>query len=159
MKAVTYKKILLTHDGSDFATAALPHVIAEALAFNAEVAVLQIVKSASQIIPTVTPAGRIANAGQLAKKIAADERKLARNNVARLAQQIEAAGVDRISGIVKKGRAADEIITFVKKNKYDLVVMSTHGRSGIVRVLLGSVADEVLRYVSCPVLLIHPGQV
>lgn len=48
----------------------------------------------------------------------------------------------------------DSITELVDKNKMDLIVMGTHGRTGIGRLLMGSVAEDVLRHASCPVFLI-----
>ncbi len=54
------------------------------------------------------------------------------------------------------GRAGESIAQYASLHGIDLVVMSTHGRTGIVRASLGSVADEVARMAACPVLLVHP---
>jgi nucleotide-binding universal stress UspA family protein len=52
------------------------------------------------------------------------------------------------------GDEASEINRFAKENDADLIVMGTHGRTGLVRLLMGSVAEMVLRHASCPVLTI-----
>ena len=57
------------------------------------------------------------------------------------------------------GDAATEVLKLVKETKADLIVMGTHGRGGFSRLLLGSVADQVIRKASCPVLCVkvpHP---
>ncbi len=52
-----------------------------------------------------------------------------------------------------------EIIKFAKENEIDLIVIGTHGRTGIAHILLGSVAEKVVRKASCPVLTVrYPGQ-
>ena len=55
-----------------------------------------------------------------------------------------------------RGDAAEEILHYAGHNAIDLIVMGTHGRSGLSRVLLGSVADRVLRGAVCPVLAVPP---
>jgi nucleotide-binding universal stress UspA family protein len=56
------------------------------------------------------------------------------------------------------GRAADTIIDDIAKNDFDLVIISTHGRSGISRWVWGSVADRILRHVCIPVMMVRaPG--
>ncbi len=59
-------------------------------------------------------------------------------------------------GVVVWGRPADEILKYINENKTDLVIMSTHGRSGIPRWAFGSVADKVIRHSTAPVLIIPP---
>lgn len=72
-----------------------------------------------------------------------------------VATQVRAAGVDRLTTILQ-GRAADEIVAYANRVAADLIVMGTHGRTGIRRVLLGSVAEQVLRQARCPLLVVPP---
>jgi len=53
------------------------------------------------------------------------------------------------------GQPADEILRLARKVSCDLIVMGTHGRTGLARLLHGSVAEEVLRKATCPVLTVH----
>ncbi len=54
-----------------------------------------------------------------------------------------------------EGKAAEEIVRAAHKGNYDLIVMGTHGRKGIGRVVLGSIAEQVLRRADCPVLTVR----
>jgi universal stress protein A len=56
--------------------------------------------------------------------------------------------------VVEVGAAADRIVAFANANDVDLIVMGTHGRTGVKRVLMGSVAESVVRNADCPVLAI-----
>jgi universal stress protein A len=56
---------------------------------------------------------------------------------------------------VRFGRAADEIVIQAKEDKVDLLVMGSHGRSGISHLLVGSVAESVVRHAPCPVLVVR----
>ncbi|ARW80817.1 universal stress protein [Aeromonas salmonicida] len=56
---------------------------------------------------------------------------------------------------VRFGRAADEIVIQAKEDKIDLVVMGSHGRSGLSHLLVGSVAESVVRHAPCPVLVVR----
>lgn len=58
---------------------------------------------------------------------------------------------------VRRGGPAEAICRFAADERCDLVVMSTHGRTGLTRLIMGSVAEEVLRHAPCPVLLVRPG--
>lgn len=57
--------------------------------------------------------------------------------------------------VIRKGPAQAEIVALAAEERADLVVMGTHGRGGVSRVLLGSVADRVLRTAPCPVLTVR----
>jgi len=68
---------------------------------------------------------------------------------------LEAAGY-HVNIAVRFGDPAEEIATFVKAAHVDLIAMATHGRTGIRHLVLGSVAEQVLRTVDVPVMLIRP---
>ena len=57
---------------------------------------------------------------------------------------------------IKKGNDYEEIVKYSKDHKIDLIVIATHGRTGLLHTLLGSVAEKVIRYAKCPVLVITP---
>jgi nucleotide-binding universal stress UspA family protein len=71
------------------------------------------------------------------------------------ATDLQGAGFE-ISLLVHFGDAAEEIIRATRQREVDFIVMATHGRKGLERMLLGSVAEEVLRHVSVPVLMLRP---
>ena len=56
---------------------------------------------------------------------------------------------------MRVGLAPDEIVRYAQEHEVDLIVMGTHGREGVSRVLLGSVAEKVVRKAPCPVLTVH----
>ena len=60
-------------------------------------------------------------------------------------------------GLVVVGYAAEEVLAMAEKEQVDLIVMGTHGRKGIDRILFGSVAEKVVKNAICPVLTIRPG--
>lgn len=75
----------------------------------------------------------------------------------------DAAGVGRRAGIecsttIAQGNAADEIVAHADRVGADLIVTGTHGRTGLRRVLLGSVAEQILRKAHGPVLVVPPGR-
>ena len=57
---------------------------------------------------------------------------------------------------LRKGNPAEEILAFARQRKVDLILMSTHGRTGIGHALMGSVAEKVVRNAQCPVLTLKP---
>jgi nucleotide-binding universal stress UspA family protein len=78
----------------------------------------------------------------------------ARTSTERLLKQARAAGVTATSVIVT-GAPADRIVRAARSRRADLVVMGTHGRSGLSRLLLGGVASRVIATSPCPVLTVR----
>jgi nucleotide-binding universal stress UspA family protein len=68
-----------------------------------------------------------------------------------------ALGASNVRTEARAGGPADVIVDLARSGRYDLVVMGTHGRRGVARMILGSVAETVVRRASCPVLTVHPG--
>lgn len=67
----------------------------------------------------------------------------------------ELSGIKDIERIVTTGVPHEEIVKFANKNKIDLVIIATHGRKGIDRLLFGSTASQVVRFAPCPVLTVR----
>jgi universal stress protein A len=65
-----------------------------------------------------------------------------------------AAGAPQVETHLRQGACATDICDFAKDGAFDLIVMGTHGRSGLSHLLLGSVAERVLRMAPCPVLTV-----
>jgi nucleotide-binding universal stress UspA family protein len=142
-----YKRILVPLDGSEFSECGLEHVKAIATGCNVpEVVLLRVIEP----IPEV---------GWISTDFVKDAEKNALANaddyLAKLAETLKSEGV-AIRTATISGKAADEIVDYASKNKVDLIIMSTHGSSGVVRWALGSVADRVLRHSSVPVLVAAP---
>ena len=72
-----------------------------------------------------------------------------------LAKFPDTAGVD-ISFDIRKGYPSEEIVNDQKERAVDLIVIASHGRTGILKTIMGSTADKVLKNASCPVLLVRP---
>jgi nucleotide-binding universal stress UspA family protein len=159
-----YKKILLPLDGSELSHQAIPHAIAVATGIDAEVALIQVIDSVVQIISETTPATiEPIPSGELTVEIAesavAAQREAAQANLDAATAQIVAGGIEaaRITTEVVEGNASQSIENAVERLSSDLVIIATHGRSGIKRLLLGSVADHVARNTpTAAVLLIRP---
>lgn len=72
-----------------------------------------------------------------------------------VADKLKRQGV-MVTAIVLEGNAASNIIDYAAKNNVDLIIMATHGRTGLARWALGSVADKVLREANRPVMVVPP---
>ncbi|MFC2063002.1 universal stress protein [Chloroflexota bacterium] len=142
-----YNKILVPLDGSKLAEVALPYAAEIAFRFKAELNLFQVVP-------------RIGNAfGDHSAAAYTDEElepmiASAQNYLEKVGSGVEDLGITTRSK-VGVGVAAYEIIQFAQEESFDMVVMSTHGRTGIRRWVLGSVADKVVRGTNRPVALIR----
>ena len=139
-----YKKILVPLDGSELAMKALGP--AENLARISEIILFQVV-----------PFMPIYGSPELVTPLIIDERQKesAERYLTKLAEDLNQKGI-KAKAIVKTGhQIAIEIIDFAKENQVDLIVMCTHGRSGITRWVLGSVTLKVLTRAETPILLLR----
>ena len=75
--------------------------------------------------------------------------------LSQVASQMGMAGI-KVNPMVTSGEVAEEIWAMASQNRVDLMVMSTHGRSGVGRLVLGSVASEVIQSSTIPILLLRP---
>lgn len=159
MKQQSYEKILVPFDGSKLAASVLPEVLAIVSAFNPKVIVAQVVDSLFQINTRLQPLSNYPSGfgtADLAEQMQKSEVKVAMENLKHFKEKLSKYGVAEVEIILKSGNPGDEIVKLAKTQKCDLIIMSTHGRSGLGRVLLGSVADQVIHQASCPVLIIRP---
>ncbi|MDD2614480.1 MAG: universal stress protein [Methanosarcina sp.] len=141
-----FKKILVATDGSENARRAASYGVNIAKATGAEVHALYII-STQHAVTTRTVMGwseafeeYLANKGGVA---IADVEKLGKE-----------AGV-KVEPVFLKGIPADKILEYAEENNIDLIVMGTHGLTGIKRFLIGSVAESVVRHSKAPVMVIR----
>ena len=136
---------------SDFSRASAPAFIAALRMARANRAELRLVHVLDPAVPIAGDYVSPPTYAQLRKAAHAYGRK----RLGRLLAKARKAGV-RATGILREGVAWSEILRATRRPKTDLVVMGTHGRTGLSRVLLGSVAGRVIRLSSCPVLSVRP---
>jgi nucleotide-binding universal stress UspA family protein len=156
-----YRKILLTHDGSDVAALAVPHAATIAKATNAPVVILQVIDSVAQMMSRMTPMVEPVPVGdvsvEMAEDMHAEQRKTAEENLDQVKASLAKEGVTAVTTLVVDGPPGDAILDVAEQIGADLIVMATHGRSGLGRALLGSVADHVVRHSKKEaVLLVRP---
>ncbi|MFH0846469.1 MAG: universal stress protein [Chloroflexota bacterium] len=145
-KECLYEKILVPLDGSNLAECVLEHVREIATRCSAEVDLLFVVESIS------------GSAGVTYAKAVEGQEKVktwGKNYLDKVEQNLEREGVDAKSVVLERS-PAEVIVDYARKNKVDLIIMSTHGRSGAARWAMGSVADKVLRSATVPVFIVTP---
>jgi nucleotide-binding universal stress UspA family protein len=138
------RSILVPHDFSDTAQRALDLALDLAAPLGARVVLM----FAYDVL-----AYGFSEAPTLATDAAEVERK-AQKALEDLASRARRPGV-AVEWVLRRGAAWSEINAAAKDTGADLVVMGTHGRRGVARALLGSVAEKVVRSASCPVLTVH----
>ena len=158
-----FKKILVPLDGSRFASRAIKYAVEIARRFDAEIILMQVEKPATPITASDGPQPGIHSpaAVKVAVQIALDEDKRnvskARRYLSRKVRELKGKNI-ACSYHVNIGNPAESIILYSRKKKIDLIIMTSHGKSGIVRAVMGSVADEVVRNSGKPVLVIRPNK-
>jgi nucleotide-binding universal stress UspA family protein len=147
-----YKQILIATDGSQLATKALEHGLALAKRDNARVTIVTVTEPWPALeMAQQAREGRADPVGQF-EAIAADAANRILDDAA---QRATAAGVAHDRVHVRDQRPAEGIVATAKDKGCDLIVMASHGRRGISRMMLGSQAYEVLAHSSVPVLIVR----
>ena len=141
------KKILCAIDLSDHSKVVAAYAVMLAKAFDAEITVLYAAPSLSQYVGFHVPPSSIENfVGEIISGAEKSMESFVAENL---------AGVKACSKIIS-GYAAQEILNYAAGNDIDIIVMGTHGRAGIDRILFGSVAEKVVKTATIPVMTVRP---
>ncbi|MDQ7028237.1 MAG: universal stress protein [Anaerolineae bacterium] len=144
-----YKKIVVPIDGSGWSERAIPHAVDIARNNNSELILLHVFKPpANEYIGEIALANQEEQLQQL--------REEAKQHLMALRNQIRSEKVTARVQFIEGTGVASIICDYINGEDVDLVVMSSHGRTGIRRWLFGSVAQKVMQDVSVPVMLIRP---
>ena len=150
-----YKKIMVPVDGSELAECVLPHVKTIAEAKGVESVVFVRVMEPLSITPVRGETGWLTE--EEMKSVDDKSKAVAESYLDNLVGGLDYGNV-AIQKEVLVGRAPDQLVGYAKKNAVDLIIVATHGRSGVSRWVLGSVADRLLRAAHVPVLMVRaPG--
>jgi len=144
-----FKRILVPLDGSEVAEGVLRPAAQIAEAFEAELVLVQVVPSPVELtsiygVPGVELRGEAYEARVSEAKAYLDG----------MAGRLEGRAVEGL--VIESGGAAEGIVEAARAGRADLIAMASHGRGGLERALLGSVADKVLRATTRPVLITRP---
>jgi nucleotide-binding universal stress UspA family protein len=144
------RRILLPTDFSGCANYALPYAAAIARATGATIVCVHVVEP---IAPAVGYSG-LAEPMPIAD-ISEQLEDSAERELPQLAACEDFNGLD-VEELIVHGDAAAEIVRVAGERKVDLIVISSHGRTGLGRIIFGSTAEAVVRHASCPVLVVKP---
>ena len=141
-----YKKILVPLDGSKTAEGVLSHAKALAYSEGAELILLTVASNPTMDYVFSDPG--------IAQSAIEEQQTRSKKYMTEMESQLKAAGF-KVSALLREGAVADVILRTAEEINADVIAMSTHGRTGPARWLLGSVADRVVRSSKIPVLLIR----
>ena len=141
-----FKEILLPTDGSEGVSDAINCAVAMAKTFHARIHVLHIIES-----PRLQDYGAFFALPEIMKELQAAGEEVCKNAV----EFMHESGFENVVTENIEGYPADEIMDYARTNGIDLIVMGTHGRRGLNRVVLGSIAEEVVRRSEVPVMTVR----
>lgn len=143
----TINSVLVPIDFSDYSKSALRYAVNFAKSFNAEIILIYVVE------PVIYPPDF--SMGQIAMpSINTEWDDRAKDELQKLAKS-EVIGAVKAKTIIKTGKPFVEIIETAKEENVDLIIIATHGRSGVEHILFGSTAEKVVRKAPCPVLTLR----
>ncbi len=153
-----YNNVVVPVDGSELAECVLPHL--ESLAKSHGTKIVTFVRTVEPSLPPMSKYDAYDDDfidPEMFKRLM-EAAKTEANNYLRVLTGRVKLGSAEVKTAVLLGRAAERIAEYARDNKADLIIMATHGRSGVARWVIGSVADRVLHISPVPVLVIRaPG--
>jgi nucleotide-binding universal stress UspA family protein len=141
---VSLKNILYATDFSRHSNAVLPYILSTARKYGSKVFVVHVISLSP--FPTSSPT-------EAWQAIGAQAVREAKAAMARLLPQLKAIPH---KALIQKGDIWEELSRIIQENEIDLIVTGTHGRTGVSKLLLGSVAEKIFRQAPCPVLTVGP---
>lgn len=161
MRTIKYKTILVTHDGSECASAILPHVTSLCSKINSNVLLLRVIEpltpdfifgGAPEIGPYISTISYEATAIKLTKEL----KEKVKKELEEVREKLIDSGLKSVRTILSEGYPPEKILDFAKRENVDLIMMSTHGRTGLKKALVGSITEQIIHSSSCPVFVIRP---
>lgn len=146
-----FKVIMAPTDGSDLERPAIALAVRLARRFDAELRLVRVETPTFVVEPGFSP-----GVLEILAQTAAEARVARLGKLEALAAECRALGEIRVVTALENGAAAPTLIEYAKRNKADLIVMSSHARGGIKRLTLGSVTDYLIRRADIPVMVAKP---
>jgi universal stress protein A len=145
------KNILVPTDFSKFADAALKKAVDIATQSDTTIYLLHVIDEQIQLC-----AVDYCLSQELVKQLEKESIKASRDKLKKEAAAIIKAKKVKVIFDVKKGVPSEMILSEQKAKKIDLIVIASHGKTGILKQLMGSVADKVIKGSKCPVIVVKP---
>ena len=141
-----FDEILLPTDGSEGVGQAINAAVSMAEKFNARIHILFVAEP---------PRFHEYGASVALTNIMQSLQEAGRQILDDTAERVRNQGISAVETVLRQGHPAEEIIAYASENAIDLVVMGTHGRRGLNRMLLGSVTEEVVRCSQVPIMTVR----
>jgi nucleotide-binding universal stress UspA family protein len=152
-----YSKIMVPLDGSELAECVMPHVEAIATGCKITNVVFVRVVDPAQLQARLPAQGEFGFQEKDRREMEKQRKKTAEAYLEKIVQKTALEGAV-LSLEVLEGKVAETLSHWAEKNGVDLIIIASHGRSGVSRWVMGSVADRILRSVCVPVMMIRaPG--
>lgn len=148
---ISIRKILVPTDLSPCSTRALQEAHGYASAFGAKLDLLYVWSAPTLVAPEALITGVGIDEQPLHQWLANGAREL----LSKFEGEAKRAGIAVNEAFCEAGEPAQAILERAERGAYDLMVLGTHGRSGLSHALLGSVAEKVMRRAPCPVLTVR----
>ena len=149
-----YNKIVIPVDGSELAECVLPYI--ENIVNHCGVQEIVFLRVIESVSASIVGSDFIMGEDE-SRNLQNRHEAAARNYLDQLISRLPCDTV-KLSGEVITGKAAEDIADFASHQGADLLIMATHGRSGVSRWVMGSVAERVIRWSCVPVLIVRPPQ-
>ena len=141
-----YKKIVVPLDGSKVAEGVLPHAKSLAYSEGAELILLTVTSNPAMDLVFSDPG--------IAETAILEQQEMSKTYITGIENELKSEGF-RVSNLIRVGSVAEAVLGVAEELGVDVIAMSTHGRTGPARWLLGSVAERVVHNSKVPVLLIR----
>ena len=152
-----YNKIMVPLDGSDLAECVMPHAEAVISGFKSTEVVLVRVVNPLRLPVSVPAQSNMGFTEKDRQQLEENRKKAANDYLEKMAGSLNIPGTV-FSYAVLEGNPANMLAEYATKNAVDLIVIASHGRSGVSRWVMGSVAERVIRTVCVPVMMVRaPG--
>ena len=141
-----FKNILVPYDASSYSERAFKKALDVAEKDNSKITVVTVIEGVY--------AANIGFSSKINPKIIREQTKAAEKFINRLKMAAEKRGVPFSLKILQGSSIVKTLVKFTKSHKPDLIVMGSHGRTGLNRLILGSVANDMVQHVECPIMVV-----
>lgn len=143
-----FQNILVPWDGSKYSNHAFKIALDIAKKYDSKISVIHCIEGGEYRGPWYTDS-------MYSNAIRKKQTKIAKTEIEKLVIQAKNAKIQMLSDVLIANSTVQQLVSYAKSKKIDLVIMGSHGRKGLNKLILGSVASGVSQQVHCPVLIVR----